>query len=187
MYAMMRSENRRRRLAVRKQEDHVAKVLEFRGRSRRQPASGSIPGLKADASTAMDLVEAKQTWQNILRVQRAWFEKIDRESAERFPMLHFRWHPALHGPEDWWVVPDWVFRSLKEAGNWKFVMIVETERKSVGIRESEVLKVRAEAAKRGGEALISLRWVRWKRGKPVVEVWWIIPEPVFLDLLRDAG
>jgi hypothetical protein len=96
------------------QEDRAAEMIG----GMRHAGSGSIPGLKSDASSGRWQLEAKSTQGKGIRVELSWLSKITFEAnrSDKDPIVHiwFRNVPSEVVVEDEWVmVPRSVFERLK--------------------------------------------------------------------------
>lgn len=101
-----------------KHEEHVAKA--FRGR--RQPNSGATPFRKGDVESKEFLVECKETAKKSISVTTKWLDKISKQAmlVGREPSLTLRFSSAPLGSRDWVLVPERVFKELKD-GNSRYL------------------------------------------------------------------
>ena len=112
-FAFGRNEKKKIRRSVNEQEEKGARLIG----GRRHVGSGSIEGLKSDASSSRWQLEAKQTSRKSISVSIEWLEKISREARtqDKHPILFFRFTniPSdIAMEQDWVVIPASAFERM---------------------------------------------------------------------------
>lgn len=103
-------------LKVKNQEEESAAMV---GGSR-HAGSGASRYCKSDASSDEWQIECKQTEKQSMSLKTEWLEKIQHEAAGKgkMPMMHLRFTGmAKDIPEDWIMIPKWVFERIQNEGN----------------------------------------------------------------------
>jgi len=108
------SQAKKTRRSVEKQEEDGASVIG----GQRHVGSGSLSGLKSDASSLRWQQEAKQTKAVSMSITLKWLDKITREARVqgRRPMLHLRFTnipDSVVADSDWVVVQASVFEKMR--------------------------------------------------------------------------
>ena len=110
-----RGDAKRLRKEVTKQENRAANMI----KGRRHAGSGSLSGLKSDASSDKWQLEAKSTKGKSVRIELGWLSKISGEASPhgKSPIVHL-WFREV--PDDIIVEDEWVMmpRSVFERATW---------------------------------------------------------------------